>query len=232
MDFNDRLEHMIMLSERYQDGELFLLGNVFNEYPSINENKRVFNYLKKLYDLYNKFNRHIGAWLASPWNRLPIDEMVDSLVDYDNKCRKLPSGLKTWPTFLELKTKIDEWKEKVPLIELMVKNPLKSRHWAMIEKVTNSTFPIDNNSFTLSGIFYAPLLENKDELEDICQTAIKEIDIEGKLRQIISDWTNMKIGLTTFKARGMLLLKGQELGETVALLEDSQMIISSLASNR
>lgn len=229
--FQDRFDELNVMMERYQDGER-LFGTNITEFPTINENKRIFNLLKKLYDLYITVNRSIETWLNTLYTRIRVDEINETLLDYGNKCRKLPKSLKDWPTFLDLKNKIDEWTEKMLIVELMVKNSLKERHWAMIENATNTRLPVEDNDFALKDIMAAPLLENKDELEDICQTAIKEIDIEAKLRQIILDWSTIKIELAQFKNRGMLLVKGQELGEVVALLEDSQMIMSSLASNR
>lgn len=217
--------------ERYQDGER-LFKTPVTIYPSMDEIRRVFNLLKKLYDLFSKMNHSIEMWLNISWNRLQIDEIIETLVDYANKCRRLPKGLKSWPAFNELKDKIDEWTGKTILIEMMSKNGLKERHWKMLEKVTNTEFNVGESDFALKNIMIAPLLENKDEIEDICQTAIKEIDIEAKLRQIIMDWSTIKVELSTFKNRGLLLVKGQELGEIVNVLEDSQMIMSSLASNR
>lgn len=217
--------------ERYQDGER-LFGTSVTEFSTIVENKRIFNLLKKLYDLYNTVNRSIETWLNTPYSRIRVDEINESLVDYTNKCRKLPKTLKDWPTYIDLKNKIDEWTEKMVIVEMMVKNSLKERHWSMIENITGTKFHVDESDFALKDIMAAPILENRDELEDICQTAIKEIDIEAKLRQIVYDWSLIKIELSQFKNRGILLVKGQELGEVVAILEDSQMIMSSLASNR
>lgn len=229
--FQDRFEELVSLVDRYQDGER-LFNLPVTVYPSMDEIKRCFNLLKKLYDLFSKMNQSIETWLNIPWNRLQIDDIIDTLLDYSNKCRRLPKGLKTWPAFNELKDKIDEWTGKTILIEMMYKNGLKERHWEMLERVTNTEFHVNDSKFALKDIMIAPLLENKDEIEDICQTAIKEIDIEAKLRQIIIDWSTIKVELGTFKNRGLLLVKGQELGEVVAILEDSQMIMSSLASNR
>lgn len=229
--FQDRFNELEMLMERYQDGE-HLFGAPVTEYPSLTEKKRTFNLLQKLYGLYILVNRSIETWLKTPWNRLYVDEINDKLLDYSNKCRKLPKGLKTWPTYMDLKSKIDYWSEAIPLVEMMAKNSLKERHWNMIEKATNTIFAVNDSDFALKDIMAAPLIEKKDELEDICQTAIKEIDIEAKLRQIISDWSTIKMELAPFKNRGMLLVKGQELGEVVVILEDNQMIMSSLANNR
>lgn len=229
--FQDRFDELVSLMERYQDGER-LFKTPVTLFPSLNETRRVFNLLKRLYDLYSAVNRSIQNWSGILWSRLKVDEIVDSLAEFTQKCRKLPQGLKEWPTYTELKNNIDEWYEKMILVEMMFKNSLKPRHWNMIEKVTGTLFPVNDTDFSLKDIMSAPLLKHKDELEDICQTAIKEIDIEAKLRQIILEWSTIKVELAQFKNRGFLLIKGQEIAEVVAILEDSQMIMSSLASNR
>ena len=69
-------------------------------------------------------------------------------------------------------------------------------------------------------------------LQDICISATKEKDIEAKLKQVIADWNNQFLSFGHFKARGDLLLRGQETGEIIAAMEDSLMVLSSLLSNR
>lgn len=78
----------------------------------------------------------------------------------------------------------------------------------------------------------APLLKFKDDVEDICISAVKEKDIEAKLKQVIADWAVVDLQFSVFKTRGELLLKGQETGEIIAMLEDGLMILNSLLSNR
>lgn len=63
-------------------------------------------------------------------------------------------------------------------------------------------------------------------------SAVKERDIEGKLKQIISDWSATSFSFSSFKSRGEMLLKGDSTGEVVSTMEDSLLILSSLMSNR
>lgn len=69
-------------------------------------------------------------------------------------------------------------------------------------------------------------------LKDICISAVKEKDIEAKLKQVIADWAIVELQFSQFKSRGEYLLKGTETGETIAALEDSLMVMNSLLSNR
>lgn len=62
--------------------------------------------------------------------------------------------------------------------------------------------------------------------------AVKEKDIESKLKQVKADWSIVELQFSNYKQRGQLLLKGNDTGEIIAQLEDSLMVISSLLSNR
>lgn len=131
-----------------------------------------------------------------------------------------------------LKKKIDDFNETCPLLELMADRSMKERHWERIGDVTGYKFDLDNENFCLKDVLGCPLLKFKDEVEDICIGAVKEKDIEAKMKQIVLDWSVIALQFTSFKNRGEMLLRGQETGDVMTQLEDALMVLNMLFNNR
>lgn len=140
--------------------------------------------------------------------------------------------MQNWNAYIELKKKIDDFNDSCPLLELMCKDGMKDRHWSRMEDIMQFKFNIESPKTTLGSVMSAPILKYKEDVTDICTGAEKEQEIEAKLKQTITDWSTVNLQLTTFKTRGELLLKGVETQEIISLLEDSLMVMNSLASNR
>ncbi|KAM9783262.1 dynein axonemal heavy chain 5-like [Neosynchiropus ocellatus] len=229
--FQNRFDNLYRKYTTYTSGqELFEVP--VSQHPQLLEIRLQLTLLQKLYGLYNNVIETVNGYHDVLWADIHIEKINNELLDLQTRCRKLPHALKEWPAFLDLKTTIDEFSECCPLLELMTNKAMMARHWKRITEVTGHVFDVETDNFKLRNIMEAPLLKYKEEIEDICISAVKERDIEQRLKQIIAEWDNKTFTFATFKTRGELLLRGDSTSEIIASMEDSLMILGSLMSNR
>uniref|UniRef100_A0A8D2M816 AAA+ ATPase domain-containing protein n=1 Tax=Zonotrichia albicollis TaxID=44394 RepID=A0A8D2M816_ZONAL len=212
----------------YSSGER-LFGLPVTEYDIL---YRELGLLQKLYGLYDTVISTIDGYYDILWTEIDIEKITNELTDYQARCRRLPKGLHHWQAFSDLKKRIEDFIECCSLLEMMSDKAMKQRHWDRISETTGHTFDVESETFCLRNIMEAPILENKEDIEDICISAMKEKDIEAKLLQVAETWAAQNLSFSQFKARGELLLKGIESAEIMILMEDSLMVLDSLMSNR
>uniref|UniRef100_A0A7N8X5D3 Dynein, axonemal, heavy chain 5 like n=1 Tax=Mastacembelus armatus TaxID=205130 RepID=A0A7N8X5D3_9TELE len=215
----------------YSGGEE-LFGLPVNEYPELQRIKRELSLLSKLYTLYNSVIDSIAGYYDILWDDLNIEKINTELQDFQNRIRKLPKALKEWQAFRDLKKTIDDFNETCPLLYMMANKAMLPRHWTRISELTGHSFHVESDSFSLRNIMEAPLLKHKEDLEDVCISAVKERDIEAKLKDVVAEWSSQTLSFATFRTRGELLLKGADTVEKISLTEDSLMVLTSLLSNR
>ncbi|XP_045906997.1 dynein axonemal heavy chain 8-like isoform X1 [Micropterus dolomieu] len=226
-----RFEELWRNFNTYTSGEQ-LLGLPITEYDCLQKKKKELDLLQKLYGLYDAVMNKIRGYYGILWTDVDIEKINAELLEFQNRCRKLPKGLKDWQAFLDLKKTIDDFSESCPLLEMMANKSMMRRHWDRITDLTGHQFEVESKVFTLQNIMEAPLLKYKDDIEDICISAVKEKDIEAKLSQVKEVWSSQTLSLMTFKDRGELMLKGADAAEILTILEDSLMVLGSLMSNR
>ena len=78
--------------------------------------------------------------------QVDIEKINNELLDFQNKCRKLPKALKDYDAFNALKKKIDDFNETCPLLEMMANKAMKERHWERIEDVSKHAMIIANTT--------------------------------------------------------------------------------------
>ena len=76
------------------------------------------------------------------------------------------------------------------------------------------------------------ILKYRDDVEDLTSAAVKEEMIEVKLAQLKADWATASLVFTDYKSRGPVVLKPADTAELMEKLEESQMTLGSMSTNR
>ncbi|KAK5935878.1 hypothetical protein CgunFtcFv8_021195 [Champsocephalus gunnari] len=209
-----------------------LFGLPVEEYPELQRVKKELSLMSKLYSLYNSVIQSVGGYCDLLWADLDIEKINTELMDFQSRIRKLPKALKEWQAFKDLKKTTDDFTETCPLLHMMANKAMLPRHWSRLSELTAHSLQVESESFSLRHIMEAPLLTHKEDIEDVCISAVKERDIEAKLREVVAEWSSHTLSFSSFRTRGELLLKGADTAEKISMMEDSLMVLTSLLSNR
>ena len=217
--------------ETYSAGEeLFCLP--VTPFPTLTKIKKELKLLQNLYSLYNDVLDKRQGYNETLWSEIELDKINNDMTDFQNKIKKLPKAIKDWDSFTELKDIVDNLVAMVPLLEMMSHKAMQQRHWDRIMTLTKTEFNLDPDMFYVKNLLDAPLNNHREDIEDICTAAVKEADIEIKLKAVVSEWEDKVFTLAGFKTRGNLVLKPSGTSEIIAQMEDSLMTLGSLMSNR
>ena len=117
--------------------------------------------------------------------------------------------------------------EILPLIEQLAKPSIRPRHWDEVINYTKEDIPYSSESFTLSQLLKAPLLKFKDEIEDITDSADKQLKLETNLRDDITRfWEDAELEIKTWKGVDVPCTLGGNITDIQEKLEEHIMALN------
>ncbi|XP_071995855.1 dynein axonemal heavy chain 8 isoform X2 [Engystomops pustulosus] len=209
-----------------------LLGVPVSDYEILHKRRKELGLLQTLYGLYEAVMNSINEYCETLWTDLDFRRIDADLQKFQTKCNQLPKVVKHWQPFLDLMRRISDFRESCTLLEMTTDKAMKKRHWDQIMNLLGCRLDVQSDSFCLSNIMGAAILQYKDEIEEICISAVKEKDVESQLVQVIEMWNKQFLKFSSSKAKGKLLLMEEETAEIIISMEDSLMVLESLLNNR
>ncbi|OEH76364.1 dynein gamma flagellar outer [Cyclospora cayetanensis] len=220
--------------EIYHAGEE-LFGFPHQTYPELEQTKKELTNLTALYDIYVQVIDTIKDWKDILWTEAPpqIPLMSERIQYFSDACKRLPKQLKASDAFSELKKEIDDFTEVLPLLKELSKPSIVQRHWKQVEEVTGKVLGVENEMTRLQTLIEADLLQYKDDIFDICESADKQLVIEGKLTEIENLWRTCMLEFGKWKSRDYsCILQGGRVSEIQEQLEESQMSLNTMNAMR
>lgn len=187
--------------DSYFSGEA-LFGLPHQSYPALEETRKEIELLDKLYSLYSKVKDTIGRWRELLWSDIQAEmsKMTEQIDTFARDCMKLPGILKTWDAYKELKQEIDDMTEILPLVEALAKPSIRPRHWIEVIGLTKEDIPYASEVFSFAQLLKANLLGFKEDIEDITDSADKQLKLEIQLRSDISAfWDDAELEVKYWK---------------------------------
>lgn len=148
------------------------------------------------------------------------------------QCRRMPKQLRDWEAYTELKKNVEDFLDVLPLLQMLCSSAMRTRHWVGIQAAAGTNLDIASDHLLLGDVLNMCLQMNPDDVEEICNAALKELEIESKLKALREDWADTRFEFQNFKNKGPVLLRAKELHDILDKLEESSVVLSQMASNK
>lgn len=156
--------------------------------------------------------------------------LLDRINGFDTRCRRLPRKLREWQAYRELRQTITEFQEILPLLTDLSRDCVKKRHWMEVQEVCSVQLTMEGEMFKMRELLDTNLVVHKDAIEDICDSAEKQAQIEAKLADVRHKWGGAEFDLVTWRNREIYILSGY--GQIMEDLEESQLTLQTMLSMR
>jgi len=218
-----------------QKGEnLFGLQN--QEYPALLQTKKEISNLNKLYYLYNQVIETTSGWEEEAWSEIDsthIKDWEEIVLKYSDNCKRLPSDLKGWQAFKDLKEKIENYKEILPYIKDLKEPYIKDRHWDRIQELGGVELNYKTpDNFYFHELLSANLLSFVEDLEDVIDSAKKQEKIEKQKNEVKDYWEDASFIFKTWGSREVYILSGACVEEVQEKLDEDISTLSGLSAMR
>ena len=231
-----RYKHLYMERERkwrkYADGE-GLFGMPKTQYMEMDVTRKELELLDRLYALYTQVMQTIGEYRARPWVEATaeMDAMTEQVTIFKERSGKMPKQLRGWEAYKDLTKDIDDFIAVLPLIQALSSPAMRTRHWKIIQGMSAVEFDNESPTLTLGGILETGLHKKRNQVEAICQSAVRELEVEGKLAHLTEIWGDTRFEFLNFKNKGPVLLKAKELSVLFDKVEESTSAIGTMVGH-
>lgn len=171
-------------------------------------------------------------WKCGKFSSLVTTEMESTSQLLLKRCHKINREIKgkNWEISEAIKSRIDQFKRTMPLIQDLKNSAMRERHWTQIKSEIQKSFDHASDSFTLQQIINLGLDQYAEQISAISGAASKELSIEQVLKDIATVWGSLALDITPYKDRGHFRLRSTD--EIFQTLEDNQVTLSTMKGSR
>jgi dynein heavy chain len=209
--------------------ELFELQ--VSKYPEIESTAVEIKLLKLLWDFKDNVMCTFVDWKKALWCDVNTEDLEDATKNILKEVRtqgNLNPMIKGWEVYRDIEKLVKDMAVVLPLVNSLHSPAMRDRHWKSLSTLCGLTSVIDpdDKGFCLDDMLSLNLHTHVDDVEEIVETANKELKIEKKLTIIESCWKELLMDYKPHKESEISLIAPSE--DVIENLEAHQLELQTM----
>uniref|UniRef100_A0A6I8PBB0 Dynein axonemal heavy chain 17 n=1 Tax=Ornithorhynchus anatinus TaxID=9258 RepID=A0A6I8PBB0_ORNAN len=185
--------------------------------------------LKTLWDTVGVVTSSIGAWQATKWKEIDVENMDSECRRFAREIRGLDKEVRAWDAFLGLDEAVKNTLTSLRAVAELQNPAIRDRHWHQLMQATGVAFALGEDT-TLADLLGLQLHRCEDQVRGIVDRAVKEMAMEKVLEGLEATWAGMEFQYEPHPRPDVPLLRADE--GLVEVLEDHQVQLQGLITSK
>jgi dynein heavy chain len=188
--------------------------------------------MKELWVVSESLEDYLANSKALLWSAVDAEALDDGCKAQMKLIKALHKNCRWSPAFKSLDKLCKDFLATIPLIQALGAKAMRNRHWTMLMKATGKTFvpPYEDDQLLLGGLLDLKLHEFSNDVEEICDQAVKEEKMEKQLEALEARWSGVEFIMQPYQDTDVPLLGIGE--EDFEALENDQLTVQSMLASR
>jgi dynein heavy chain, axonemal len=198
---NERIEAFNQEEEAY--------GWELTQYPLRLQTFNILKPFENLYEIGVEFDKKYLDWMEGPMHKVDPETVEKDVNEYWKQLYKLERTFQNQPAArkmaVKVRTKVQDFKEYLPLVKTLFNPGMRDRHWDMISDVIGYQFK-PNDDTNLQRVIDLNLNEHIPKFESISEAASKEYSLEKVLLAMKKAWKDQEFIMLPYRETGTHIL--------------------------
>jgi dynein heavy chain len=183
-----------------------------------------------LWNSIDEWDTYFEEWKSARFDKLEPESLNQIVNRYGKNVYQIEKGLPPNNLLPLLKQRVEDMRNKMPMITDLRNPSLKKRHWDTIYQTIGYT-PTQEEFLTLGKLIEIDAFENNERIQEISGQASSEASLEGILKKVEDSWKSVDFVVIPYKdSKDVFILGGTD--DIQQNLDDSNINISTIASSR
>ncbi|XP_048343305.1 LOW QUALITY PROTEIN: dynein axonemal heavy chain 1 [Sphaerodactylus townsendi] len=207
-----------------------IFGTPVTVYDKLSKMVKDFQPFYDLWTTASDWLRWSESWMNDPLSAIDAEQLEKNVNESFKTMHKCVKQFKDIPgcqdVAMEIRSKIEEFKPYIPLIQGLRNPGMRNRHWEMLsEEIKINVKPKAN--LTFARCLDMKLQDHIEVIAKIAEIAGKEYSIENALDKMEREWESVLFNILPYKETGTFIMKSPD--EASQLLDDHIVMTQSMS---